>query len=303
MIPPPPISRVFPSAMLFRSLTEYGIGMQVPPTIGHSKTLVVPVDAVAAIGRRLCFTLHVPGPENPPPTPHVSKSKLNGTIGSASCRERVRKPAAAVIDTSNVCVVFNGTSPNATLVGVALGVLTPVPLTEYGIGMEVPPTIGHSKTLVVPVDAVAAVGRKLSFTLHVPGPANPPPVPHVSKSKLNGTLIPDPEAISVRYPASTDIETSPVAAVFIAWLPNATAVGLAPAVLIPAPLTEYGIAIPPPPPIVPPRPPISPLFPYTTLFRSLSFTLHVPGPAKPPPVPHVSKSKENGTLIPDPEAI
>ena len=42
------------------------------------------------------------------------------------------------------------------------------------------------------------VGVKRSFTLQVPGPANPPPVPQVSKSNAKGALIPEPEAISVR---------------------------------------------------------------------------------------------------------
>jgi hypothetical protein len=33
------------------------------------------------------------------------------------------------------------------------------------------------------------------------------------------------------------------------------------------------------------------------------FTVHVPGPVKPPPAPHVSKANEKGALSPDPEAI
>ena len=64
--------------------------------------------------------------------------------------------------------------------------------------MQVPPTIGHSKTFVVPFDVVSAVGVNFSFTLHVPGPAKPPPVPHVSKSNANGAFRPDPDATSVR---------------------------------------------------------------------------------------------------------
>ena len=64
--------------------------------------------------------------------------------------------------------------------------------------MQVPPATGHSKTLVVPLEVVSAVGVKRSLTLQLPGPVKPPPVPQVSKSKANGALSPEPEATSVR---------------------------------------------------------------------------------------------------------
>jgi hypothetical protein len=103
-----------------------------------------------------------------------------------------------VIETSRVTVVLIGVFPKATLEGDADAALTPVPETVYGIAMQLPPAIGHSKTFVVPLDADWLVGVKRCFTLHVPGPANPPPVPHVSKSKANGALMPDPEASCAR---------------------------------------------------------------------------------------------------------
>src|SRR3954447_14646524 len=87
--------------------------------------------------------------------------------------------------------------PKLTLLGLAPPAWTPVPETLKGIGMQVPPAIGHSKTFVVPDDEVAEVGRKDCLTLQVPGPVKPPPAPQVSKSKLNGTLIPLPEASCV----------------------------------------------------------------------------------------------------------
>jgi exoribonuclease II len=178
--------------------TLYGIAIQLPPAIGHSNTFVVPDEAVAAVGEKRCFTLHVPGPANPPPVPHVSKSKENGTLMPDPDAISVRYPASTVIDTSRTTVVLIGTFPKATLDGEADARLTPVPDTLYGMAIQLPPAIGHSKTFVVPLDAVAAVGEKRCFTLHVPGPANPPPVPHVSNSKANGALMPDPDAISVR---------------------------------------------------------------------------------------------------------
>src|SRR3954469_23121922 len=94
--------------------------------------------------------------------------------------------------------------------------------------MHEPPAIGHSKTLVVPLELVAAVGRKLCLTLHVPGPVKPPPAPHVSKSNENGTLIPDPDASCTTKPASTVIDTFRVEVVFSGTFPNATDEGTAP---------------------------------------------------------------------------
>ena len=55
--------------------------------------------------------------------------------------------------------------------------------------------------------------------MHVPGPVNPPPVPQVLKSKLNGAFSPDPDATSVLYPASTWIVTVASADVLIGTSP------------------------------------------------------------------------------------
>ena len=41
--------------------------MQVPPTIGHSNTLVVPLAAPRLVGVKRSLTVQVPGPEKPPP--------------------------------------------------------------------------------------------------------------------------------------------------------------------------------------------------------------------------------------------
>ena len=96
-----------------------------------------------------------------------------------------------------------GTLPKSTGFGLADATLTPVPVTLNGIPIQVPPATGHSNTFVVPLDGVAAVGVYRSVTVHVPGPVNPPPAPHVSKSNANGAFSPDPDATSVEYPAST----------------------------------------------------------------------------------------------------
>ena len=63
--------------------------------------------------------------------------------------------------------------------------------------MQLPPATGHSKTFVVPLEAVADVGVNRCLTVHVPGLVNPPPAPHVSKLKPNGALMPPPDAICV----------------------------------------------------------------------------------------------------------
>ena len=91
-----------------------------------------------------------------------------------------------------------GTSPKLTGFGLADAVLTPLPLSLNGMPIHVPPTTGHSNTFVVPDEGVTAVGVYVSRTVHVPGPVNPPPVPQVLKSKLNGAFSPDPDATSVR---------------------------------------------------------------------------------------------------------
>jgi hypothetical protein len=207
-----------------------------------------------------------------------------------------------VIDTSRLAVVFKGTLPKATLDGLALAALTPVPETEYGIAIQLPPATGHSNTFVVPLELVRLIGVNRSFTLQVPGPAKPPPVPQVSKSNANGALIPEPEAISVRYPASAVIEMSRVAVVFNATFPNGTLDGLALAVLIPVPETEYGIPMQVPPAIGHSNTFVVPLEAVNAVGVNRSLTLQVPGPENPPPVPQVSKSNANGALIPDPDA-
>src|SRR4051812_8269963 len=97
------------------------------------------------------------------------------------------------------------------------------------MAIQLPPATGHSNTFVVPLDAVALVGQNDCLTVHVPGPANPPPAPHASKSNENGTLIPEPDASCVRYPASTVIVTSLVTVVLIGTVPKATVEGFAPA--------------------------------------------------------------------------
>ena len=90
-----------------------------------------------------------------------------------------------------------GTLPKSSGFGVAEATLTPVPVTLNGMPIQVPPTTGHSNTFVVADDDVAVVGVYRSVTVHVPGPVNPPPVPHVLKSNANGAFSPDPDATSV----------------------------------------------------------------------------------------------------------
>ena len=85
-----------------------------------------------------------------------------------------------------------GTLPKLTGFGLAEATLTPAPLTLNGIPIQSPPAIGHSNTVVVPLEAPVAVGVYDSCTVHVPGPA-PPQVP---RSKWNGRLIPVPDASS-----------------------------------------------------------------------------------------------------------
>jgi hypothetical protein len=96
-------------------------------------------------------------------------------------------------------VVLIGTLPKSMLAGLAAARLTPWPWTLNGIGSrQLPPATGHSNTVVVLLAPPAVVGANVSLTLQVPGPVKPPPVPHVSKSKLNGVFNPLPEATSVR---------------------------------------------------------------------------------------------------------
>src|ERR1044071_1103737 len=97
-----------------------------------------------------------------------------------------------VIERSTVVLI--GTLPKLTLVGSASLTLMPVPLTGMLIGMHDPPANGHSNMTSVPLDALAAVGVKLSIAWHVPGPGNPPFAPHASKLKWNGALRPLPDA-------------------------------------------------------------------------------------------------------------
>lgn len=56
--------------------------------------------------------------------------------------------------------------------------------------------------------AARQTGRNGSVTVHVPGPVNPLPAPQVLKLNENGALRPEPDAISVLYPASTVVVTS-----------------------------------------------------------------------------------------------
>src|SRR5438128_11061808 len=93
-----------------------------------------------------------------------------------------------------VAEVPMGTLPKSRAEGLAVARLMPVPLTVKGMGMQLPPAMGHSKTLVVPVELLRAVGLKLSLMVHVPGPEKRPPAPQVSKSNENGELMPLPLA-------------------------------------------------------------------------------------------------------------
>src|SRR6187402_372563 len=104
--------------------------------------------------------------------------------------------------------------------------------------MQLPPPTGHWKTLVVALDEAVVVGVNCWTTVQVPGPVKPPPAPQVSNENPNGALIPDPEAICVRKPASTVIVTVCVTVVLIGTSPNATLPGFATAVCTPVPLTE-----------------------------------------------------------------
>ena len=74
-----------------------------------------------------------------------------------------------MIVTLRLAVVLMGTLPKLMLLGLAAARLMPVPCTATGIPMQVPPTTGHSKTFIVPLDGPAAVGVKLSVIVHVPG--------------------------------------------------------------------------------------------------------------------------------------
>ena len=104
-----------------------------------------------------------------------------------------------MIVTSWLAVVLIGTLPKLTLDGLAAATLIAgARCTVNVIGRQVPPAIGHSNTVVCRSKEPTLVGVKRSVTLQVPGPAKPPPAPQVSKSKPNGALIPEPEAISVR---------------------------------------------------------------------------------------------------------
>src|SRR3954452_3687994 len=123
--------------------------MHEPPAAGHSKTFVVPDEDVSEVGVNDCLTLHVPGPANPPPAPHVSKSNENGALIPEPDASSVRYPWSTGIVTSRVWVVFSGTLPKLTEDELAEAALTPVPETLYGMGRQLPPAIGHSKTLVV----------------------------------------------------------------------------------------------------------------------------------------------------------
>ena len=94
-------------------------------------------------------------------------------------------------------VVLIGTLPKLTGFGLADATLTPAPLTSNGMPIQVPPATGHSNTFVVPDAGATDVGVYRSVTVHVPGPVNPPPAPHVPKSNANGAFSPDPDATSV----------------------------------------------------------------------------------------------------------
>src|SRR4051812_30740462 len=93
--------------------------------------------------------------------------------------------------TSRVEVVSMGTLPKSRADGVAFFILTAVPLTYTLFLHDALPILGHSKTLVVPVEVVRAVGWKVSLTLQVPGPGK---AAQGSKLKPKGLLMPLPLA-------------------------------------------------------------------------------------------------------------
>src|SRR5438128_2540615 len=130
---------------------------------------------------------------------------------------------------------------------VAVAVWTPVPLTVKGMAMQLPPAMGHSKTLVVPVEVVGAVGLKVSLMVQVPGPAKPPPAPQVSKSKENGELMPYPMVSRAREPEMAVTVAVRVAGGLRGAWSEAEGRGLAVARLTPVPVTVNGMAMQLPP--------------------------------------------------------
>ena len=91
-----------------------------------------------------------------------------------------------------VCVevALIATLPKLTLGGFADAASTPVPWSGTDMATQVPPATGHSSTVSVSLAAPTAVGANVSFTVHVPGPVNPPPAPHESKSNEKGGFSP-----------------------------------------------------------------------------------------------------------------
>ena len=184
-------------------LSLNGMPIQVPPTTGHSNTFVVPVFGPTAVGVYRSVTVHVPGPGEPAARPAGAEVERERRIQPRPGRNLRPVARVDVIVTGADTVVLIGTLPKLTGFGLADAVLTPLPLSLNGIPIQVPPTTGHSNTFVVPLFGPTAVGVYRSVTVHVPGPVNPPPVPHVPKSKANGAFNPEPDATSVLYPAST----------------------------------------------------------------------------------------------------
>ena len=90
--------------------------------------------------------------------------------------------------------------------------------------------------------------------------------------------------------------------VLIGTLPKLTGFGLAEATLTPLPLSLNGMPIHVPPTTGHSNTFVVPLFGPTAVGVYRSVTVHVPGPVKPPPVPHVSKSNANGAFNPEPDA-
>ncbi len=60
--------------------------------------------------------------------------------------------------TLRFAVVLIGTLPKSMLDGFAAAVLIPLPWTATLIGRQLPPAIGHSKTVRVPLELETAVG-------------------------------------------------------------------------------------------------------------------------------------------------
>ena len=122
--------------------------------------------APTAVGVNRSFTLHVPGPVKPPPVPHVSKSKANGAF-----EPRARRDLGAVarVDRDRHGLgrrrVDRHVAERDRGSGSPSGGSRRCRSRDTGSRGRCRPTIGHSKTFVVPLDA--ADRRRREPLLHV----------------------------------------------------------------------------------------------------------------------------------------